>query len=43
MEDLDVMADDMAALLPLFVDAGSISGLILRTEHFATFKALAET
>lgn len=40
IEDLTKIADDMDALLPLFVRS-SISGLILPTEHAATFKALA--
>ncbi len=41
IEELTTIADDMAALLPLFRDGGSMSGLILPTEHSATFKALA--
>ncbi|RED32687.1 hypothetical protein BJ123_112165 [Rhodopseudomonas thermotolerans] len=41
IEDLTAIADRMDALLPLFRDAGSISGLILPTEHSATFKVLA--
>lgn len=38
---LTKIADDMAALLPLFEDGGTIAGLILPTQHEATFKALA--
>lgn len=41
IEELNKIADEMAALLPLFRDGGSMSGLILPTEHAATFKALA--
>ncbi|MEX2693637.1 hypothetical protein [Rhizobium mongolense] len=41
IDELTGIADDMAALLPLFVDGGNISGLILPTTHSATFKALA--
>jgi len=40
IEDLTAIADKMDALLPLFVDS-TIEGLILPTEHAATFKALA--
>ena len=40
IEELTTIADEMAALLPLFVNS-SMSGLILPTEHSATFKALA--
>jgi hypothetical protein len=40
-EELTTIADDMAALLPLFVDGGRISGLILPSQHAATFKARA--
>ncbi|MEF2546902.1 hypothetical protein VQ045_07005 [Aurantimonas sp. E1-2-R+4] len=38
---MTAIADDMTDLLPLFVDGGNISGLILPTEHSATFKARA--
>ncbi|WP_398484758.1 hypothetical protein [Tardiphaga sp.] len=41
MQELTAIADDMDRLLPLFVNGGSMSGLILPTEHSATFKALA--
>ncbi|MEH2501618.1 hypothetical protein V1290_000429 [Bradyrhizobium sp. AZCC 1578] len=41
IEDLTAIADGMDALLPLFRDGGRMSGLILPTEHCATFKALA--
>lgn len=41
IEELTAIADDMDRLLPLFVDGGSMSGLILPTQHSATFKALA--
>lgn len=41
IEELTTIANDMTALLPLFKDGGSMSGLILPTEHSATFKALA--
>jgi hypothetical protein len=41
IEELNKIADEMDALLPLFRDGGSMSGLILPTEHAATFKALA--
>ena len=40
-EELTTIADDMAGLLPMFRDGGNLSGLILPTEHAATFKALA--
>lgn len=40
-EELTDIADDMTALLPKFVDGGSISGLILPTEHSAKFRTLA--
>ncbi|MBS0246271.1 MAG: hypothetical protein JSR61_06590 [Proteobacteria bacterium] len=41
IEELTAIADDMDRLLPLFVDGGNMSGLILPTQHSATFKALA--
>ncbi|ADJ22480.1 hypothetical protein Hden_0659 [Hyphomicrobium denitrificans ATCC 51888] len=40
-QELSGIADDMTSLLPLFRDGGSISGLILPTEHAARFKAMA--
>ena len=40
IEELTTIADDMEKLLPLFVES-SMFGLILPTEHSATFKALA--
>lgn len=40
-EELTAIANDMNALLPLFKDGGRMAGLILPTEHAATFKALA--
>ncbi|MCA0432917.1 MAG: hypothetical protein LCH46_06605 [Proteobacteria bacterium] len=40
-EELTSIANDMSALLPIFKDGGRMSGLILPTEHAATFKALA--
>lgn len=40
MIELTATADDMADLLPLFVDS-RMSGLVLPTEHAAKFKALA--
>lgn len=40
-KELSGIADDMASLLPLFRNGGSISGLILATEHSARFKAMA--
>lgn len=39
-EELTKLADDMDNLLPLFVDS-RMSGLMLPSEHSATFKALA--
>jgi len=39
-DELTAIADEMSALLPLFVSS-NISGLILPTEHSSTFKALA--
>ena len=41
IEDLTAIADGMDALLPLFKDGGNVFGLVLPTEHSATFKALA--
>lgn len=41
IEDLQSIADQMAELLPLFVDGGRMSGLILPTKHAASFKAFA--
>jgi Arc/MetJ-type ribon-helix-helix transcriptional regulator len=41
IEDLETIASDMAGLLGYFKDAGSMHGLILPTEHSATFKARA--
>jgi len=41
MQELTAIADDMDRLLALFVNGGSMSGLILATQHSATFKALA--
>jgi len=41
IDELNGIADDMAGLLPLFVNGGNISGLYLPTNHAATFKALA--
>jgi hypothetical protein len=41
IEDLESIASQMAGLLPLFVNGGSTSGLILPTKHAASFKALA--
>jgi len=41
IEDLTAIADGMNSLLSLFKNGGSMSGLILPTEHSATFKALA--
>ena len=40
-DELSKIADDMAGLLPLFVNGGSISGLLLPTQHSARFKAMA--
>jgi len=40
-DELSKIAGDMAALLPLFVNGGSISGLLLPTQHSARFKAMA--
>jgi hypothetical protein len=40
-DELSKIAEDMAGLLPLFVDGGSISGLLLPTQHSARFKAMA--
>lgn len=40
IEELTAIADEMESLLPLFVES-NMSGLILPTEHSATFKALA--
>lgn len=39
MNDLAVIAEEMEALLPLFVDS-AMSGLILPTEHAARFKGI---
>jgi len=41
IEELIAIADDMDRLLPLFKQGGSMSGLILPTEHSATFRPLA--
>lgn len=41
IEELTAIADQMDGILPLFKDGGNIAGLILPTEHSATFKALA--
>jgi hypothetical protein len=41
IEDLESIASQMAKLLPLFVNGGNMSGLILPTKHAASFKALA--
>lgn len=40
IEELTSIANDMTALLPLFKDGGRMSGLILPTQHAATFNAL---
>lgn len=40
-EDLTAIAETMDALLPLFVNGSSMSGLYLPTQHAASFKALA--
>jgi hypothetical protein len=41
IEELTAIADGMESLLPLFKDGGNMVGLVLSTEHSATFKALA--
>lgn len=40
-DDLSKIAEEMTELLPLFVDGGSMSGLLLPTQHSARFKAMA--
>jgi hypothetical protein len=40
-DDLSEIADEIAALLAKFRDGGSMSGLLLPTEHASTFKRLA--
>jgi hypothetical protein len=40
-DELSKIAEDMAGLLPLFKDGGSMSGLLLATQHSARFKAMA--
>lgn len=41
INELSKIAEDMAGLLPLFVDGGSMSGHVLPTQHSARFKAMA--
>lgn len=41
IEELNRIAEEMNALLPLFVKGGSMSGLFLPSEHAAKFKAFA--